>query len=247
MHSVWKISPKSLIVVLLSKEVLEIGSQRRHFCYFQTLFYVIMHCWLHQIQISYCGLLHWRQYRRGKIPMLRHLWWSIRPWASNGNGARLGILSKALRKVSILSTTVFGVSRGYRLLVCIFGLTSVHWSVEVPNQIYFTLHILILRILLEATSIVTVVGNQIQVVSTDTQCILNTTNLPAEYRGHSLNAYNNVLYLCGGQEYYGKECLKFDLANSAIGNYFSVCIQICILHYFLAFKVGKSCLNWTNP
>merc|ERR1712062_42292 len=70
---------------------------------------------------------------------------------------------------------------------------------------------------IEATSIVTVVGNQIQVVSTDTQCILNTTNLPAEYRGHSLNAYNNVLYLCGGQEYYGKECLKFDLANSAIG------------------------------
>lgn len=66
-------------------------------------------------------------------------------------------------------------------------------------------------------------GQQIQVVSTDTQCILNTTNLPKEYRGHSLNAYKNLLYLCGGQDYYGKECLKFDLADPAIGIFFLDC------------------------
>ena len=70
----------------------------------------------------------------------------------------------------------------------------------------------------EATSIATVVRDQIQVITTDGgQCILDTTGLPDEYKGHSLNAYNNALYLCGGQEYYGKECLKYDLANTDQG------------------------------
>lgn len=100
--------------------------------------------------------------------------------------------------------------------------------------------------LLEATSIVTVVGQQIQVVSTDTQCILNTTNLPKEYRGHSLNAYKNLLYLCGGQDYYGKECLKFDLADPASGIFFFQIVMYPNM-YCKILQVGKNCLNWTNP
>ena len=166
------------------------------------------------VKYSDCGLFHWGQYR-GEIRVLRHLWWSIRPWGGTGN-SRLGILSKALRKVSLLPTTLLGVSGGYRVLVRTLGYTPMCWysfystyhtTIALdPNWTHFSFK--------ESTSIVTVVRNQIQVVAKDLAeaCILDT-NLPADYKGHSLNAYNNVLYLCGGHRYYGKECRKFDLTN----------------------------------
>ena len=119
-------------------------------------------------------------------------------------------------------------------LQCVGTVFTVHTIGLDPNSTHF--------IFKDSTSIVTVVRNQIQVVAKDLAeaCILDT-NLPADYKGHSLNAYNNVLYLCGGHRYYGKECRKFDLTNPDQGTLRNVSYCTC--------KYSKNVLSnigWVN-